>query len=1140
MNRYVAIAFLLTADLSFGQVGTSTITGRVTDSSGAIIPGVAVTIVQTQTNFKFNATTNSEGLYRVLSLQPGMYRLTFEGNGFRRLVRDNIELRTGDTLAIDAGLQVGSVTESVEVTGAAALLETETSATGTVVQGKVLYELPFFQRYVNWSVTLVPGVMTNGNPHPNSPAGWAVAGQRGSTTALFEDGVHGNAQVGTAVIKPVLNTVAEVKVMTTTLPAEYGHSAGGVISVVKKTGTNEFHGMLSEFGRSRRMQHRRFFDRDRTSTPAPGRPNGLPTYFLLPDANLSGPVYIPKLYDGRNKTFFVFGWQRLQEKKIQQITTSAVPTDVMKQGDFSFAGLGNPIYDPASTTRNADGTWSRQIFPDRRVPLNRFDPVAQKILALNPWNASNTPGTINANGPVGNHIADEAALVIFDDFSYRIDHQFSSSFRIYGTLTENRQFEPGRPHNVAIRDFDGNAGQTTKTNQKNFSFGPTWVISPSMVNDARMGYFLRRQTRDIPSFGKDYGRTLGIPNISPELMPGLGDPSANRYAAETIYGLYGDGPQRSAYETLSFRNDLSIIRGTHAFKTGYEILRFRLNSTVTDRPSGQFYFDGVTAGLQPDGNLAPRTGNTFAGFLTGAVRRAYFNQELTSWLPRSSIQSFYFQDDWKVTPTLTMNLGVRYSNETPFTTKYGLMSNFDPAATDALTGRTGAIVHPTSPLNRRDSNNFQPRVGMAWHPFQKWVFRGGFAVNTIDVKYPAARIQFEEFVALNNQERAPGDPRPLYQISRGPDPLTFDIRKDGSSPFVGANFSARNADLWDPAMRNPYSMNWHTGIQYELRSNYLLEFSYQGSAGVGLLERWQTNTFPVDIAKNDPALRAEIFRVPQNYRPYPHFGNVFMQSNFGHSTFHAGTVKLDKRFSQGLLFSTFYTFGKAIDSQDGDRDGAGVAPIQNRGLEKGLAGFNRSHRFVGTAIYELPMGPGKRFLNRSGVWGKILGGYSIGWIQYLESGNPLTFSFANSPFNYYPTFAGNRRPDLVGSPRLRDNWSDFGGDRFNSQNINSVIDMNAFAYPAAFQVGNAGRNIVTGFPLRTSNVTAQKDTKLSERLKLMIRWDYQNAFHTFNFNPPSTAVDFQNPRTFGKVTGDITTTSIGAQPLMHLTVALSW
>jgi len=1134
----LACVFLLALAAAFGQIGTSTLTGRVTDPTGAVVPGVAVTVVQVGTNFTFKAVTNSEGLYRVLSLQPGMYRLTFESAGFRRLVRENVELRTSDTLAIDAALEVGNVAESVEVTAATQLLETETSSSGAVVTGKTMYNLPFFQRYVNWSVTLVPGVMTSGNPHPNSPGGWSVAGQRGETTALFEDGVNGNAQVGTAVIKPVLNAVAEVKVVTSVVPAEYGHTAGGVISVVKKTGTNELHGLASEFGRSRIMQHRRFFDKNRTTDPSGTWPNGVPTYFLLPDASVSGPVYIPKVYDGRNKTFFVWGWQRLQEKKAQQITNSGVPTDAMRQGDFNFNGLGNPLYDPLSTRQLANGTWTRDLFPDKRIPLNRFDPVARKILEINPWAAPNQAGTINANGPVGNHIADELSLVIFDDFSYRVDHQFSPNFKVYGTLTENRQYEPGRPHNVTIRDFDGSAGQTTNTNQKNFSAGPTWIISPNVVNDARVGYYRRAQNREVPSFGKDYGKILGIPNLPPELFPGLA--TGNRYSADGLFGLTGDAPNNLVYTTASFRNDLTIIKGTHAFKTGYEILHFSLDQSQPNRPSGQFYFDGVTAGLQADGNLAPRTGNTFAGFLTGYVRRATFDKELQIWQPRSSINSFYFQDDWKFTPTITLNLGLRYSNETPYSTANQAVSTFDTQAIDPLTGLRGAIVHPTGGLSVRDKNNFQPRIGAAWHAFQKVVFRGGFGMNTIDTGYPGARINFDEYVAINNQERAPGDPRPLYQISRGPDPINYDVKKDGTAAFFGTNYSSRTSDIWDPALRNAYAMNWQSSVQYEVSRDYLLEFSYQGSAGVGLMERWEVNTFPINAGANDPALRSEIFRVPQNYRPFPHFGSIRMRSNFGHSTFHAGTVKLDKRFSHGLTFSNFYTFAKSIDSQSGDSNGAGVAPIQSRGLEKGLSDFNRSHRYVATMTYELPIGQGKLLLNRGGIWNKLFGGYLIGWVQYLESGNPLTFSFANSPLNYYPTFAGDRRPDLVGSPHLRDNWRDFGGDRFNSGNIRSVIDMNFFAYPAAFTIGNSGRNIVTGFPLRTSNLSAQKNTKFGERLNLLIRADFQNAFHNFNFGAPSRAVDFQNPSTFGKVTTDITTTAIGAQPLINLTVALSW
>ncbi len=1130
---------LLTTSIAFAQIGTSTLTGRVTDPTGAVAPNVAITVVHTDTNFQYSALTNSEGLFRVQSLQPGKYRITFEAAGFKRLVRENIDLRTGDTLPVDVVLQVGSVAESIEVTGQAQLLETETSATGTVMEGPVLYKLPLYQRYVNSTLNLVPGMTTGGYAYGGDLGAYHLAGQRSGAIGIFEDGVVGNDQLGgTGTIKPVQNAVAEVKVLTTTLPAEYGHSAGGVISVVKKSGTNELHGLASFYGRSRRMQHRLFFDRERTSQPQPGLPNGVQTFFFLPDANVGGPVVLPKLYNGRNKTFFFFGYQKLIEKKIAQVLANT-PTPAMKNGDFSFGGVGNPIFDPLTTRQLPSGAWARDPFPGNRIPPARFDPVARKVLEIDPWVAPNTPGTFNANGPVGNLNANEYARVFFEDYSGRLDHQFGPNFKIYGSYTYNHQSGFGRPINVRNNDFDGQQGNLTPFTQQNYSLGKTYVINPTTINDARVGYFRRRNDTFVRSFNKNYGQILGIPNISPTLLPQFG--AGNRDSADSLYGLTGAGPSRLINETISFRDDLTKVHGAHAFKMGYEVLRHRLNSRVTNRPSGAFFFDGMTAGLQPDGNLMPRTGNTFAGFLVGSVRQAQFDAELASWLPRSYIHSFYFQDDWKASPRLTLNLGIRYSNESPFNTKYGLMSNFDPrAADDVVPGRLGAIVFPKSGLNGRDNNNFQPRVGLAWHPWQKWVFRAGFAVNTVDVKFPASRGQFDDYIARANQQRPPGDPRPIYQISRGPDPVQFNIRGNGTSPFLGANFGARSADWWDPNLRNPYVMNWNVSTQYEINSNYLLEVVYQASAGIGLIERWEYNTFPLDSGANDPALRARVFAAPQNFRPFTHFGNVALRSNFGHSTFHSGTVKLEKRYSRGLIFSTFYTFSKAIDSQDADNSGSGVAPIQSRSLEKGRAGFDRNHRYIGVVTYELPLGRGKRWLNRGGVWNWIFGGYEIAWIQTAESGNPLTFGFANSPHNYYPTFAGNRRPDIVSEPRLRDGWRDLGGDRFNLQNINPIIDINHFAYPAPFTPGNSGRNIVTATPLLWSQVSAQKNFKLAERFNFQVRWDFQNALKTYNFNPPTNTVDFQNPRTFGKLSADPRTASLGGQPLMNLTLQLTW
>jgi len=1147
ISQVIAVALGLTVS-AWGQIGTATLTGRITDATGAVVPSANVTVVQVDTNFTFKATTNEEGLYRVLSLNPGRYRVTVETQGFKKVVRDDVELRVGDIFAADFSLQVGSLSESIEVSGAATLLETETSSTGSVVAGSVLYDMPLYQRYVNSTLNLVPGMSSGGYAYGGDLGAYHLAGQRSGAIGIFEDGVNGNDQMGgTGTVKPLQNSLAEVKVLTTVPPAEYGHSAGGVISVAKKSGTNEIHGMGSFYGRTRRMQHRLFFDKFRTSQL------GVPTFFMMPDANISGPII-------KNRTFFFVGYQRLHEKKVALVETSN-PTAAMKAGDFNFPGVptANLIYDPATTRRNADGTWARDAFPGNRIPTNRIDPVAARVLGFDPWQAPNQPGTFNTNGPVSNYSAQEFAKVFFDDFNVRLDHQFSQNFKIYGSWTENRQNGLQRPTNLKYdaAAFDANDGINAPFYGRNLSAGKTWIIRPTIINDARVGYYRRKNYREVPSFGENWAQKLGIPNVGPELMPGFAaDRTSGRTAhtINTLWGLWGNNPSQLVNETLSFRDDLSVIKGSHAYKMGFETLRFRLNSAVLANPV-KFSFDGVTQGLNTNGSLVAATGNYFAGFLTGYVSQAQFRSELTSWLPRSSIYSFYFQDDWKFSPTLTINWGVRYSNESPFNTKYGLMSNFDPNAIDDVTGRMGAIGHPTSGLNKRDNNNFNPRLGFAWHPKERWVFRGGFGFYTVDVKFPSDRGNYDEYVALINQESEPGNPTPIYRISQGTTPPAFRVRPNGTAPYVGTNFGSRNVEWWDPNLRNPYVMNWHASIQYEFTRDYLVEMSYQGSGGVGLVERWQQNTFPIDFGAGNPTLQNAVFAAAQNYRPYTHLGDVMLRSNQGHSTFHSGTVKLEKRLSRGVFFNTFYTYSKAINSQDTDNAGSGVAPIQNRSLEKAVAGYNRSHRFVGTVNYELPFGKGKRFMSGLGGWkNTILGGWELSWIQTLESGNPLNFGIANNVYNYYPTFAGARRPDVVGDPQYdHGKWNNGGPNRFVQAERPQMVDLNAFAWaggcgqvtavPAGsnrancdFRVGSAGRNLITGPRLIWSQVSAQKNFRFGERYNAQLRWDFQNALKTYNYTGPTTNVDFRNPATFAKIIDEPRTASLGGQPLMNITV----
>ena len=1148
--RKLALVFFASASaLLHAQVNTGTITGTVTDSSGSAIPNVKVTAVQTDTNFQSTAVTNAEGLYRIQSLQPGSYRITFEAAGFKRYVQVGLDLTVGSVLPVNVKLEVGQLTESIQVSAQGTLLETETSSTGSLTEGETLYKMPLYQRYVLNTLNLNPGMTMNGYAYGGSLGGFNVAGQRSTGTAFFEDGVLGNdpqSSTGNN-IKPIENSVDEVKVLTGTLPAEYGHTTGGVVTVVKQGGTNSFHGVAADLGRTRMMTHRQFFNLYRTSDPQPGAPNGVPAWFMQPDANASGPVYIPKVYDGRNKTFFFFGYQKLIEKKSAGYT-SQTPTPDELAGDFTFGRLGVPLYDPTTTRQLADGTWTRDPIPGNIIPKNRFDPVAAKIIGMNPWLPPNTPGSLTSSGPVSNFTYEAKSRTFFEDYSTRIDQQFSSSFKIYGSYTYNHQSGLGRPTSIAIPVFDGANGIVTPYTQRNLSMGATKLFGPSALNDLRVGYFRARNDTQVPSYNQNWAGTLGIPNVSPLLMPSFSSTAASGYtsapALNTMYGLTVPGPSRTVRETYSIRDDFSKMVGTHAFKMGYELLNFRANYFQLGQPSGIFQFDNMTAGLQPNGQPLPNTGNLLAGLELGSVRQANFTTYTTTWLPRDNIHSLYFQDDWKFSRSLTLNLGIRWSTESPFHTQHGQLSNFSPTTIDPVTGMMGAIVHPTGSLNDRSLHNFQPRLGAAWHPLNKWVFRGGFGLNTVDIRFPNALQQFDEYQAQVVQQRAPGDPRPLFQLSQGPAPVVYNILPNNTATYVGTNYGSRNIYWMDGDLHPGYVMNWNATVEYEFSNNNVLKFMYQGSAGVHLVESWNRNIFPTDFGADNPALRAAAFAAPQNYLPYPQFGSINYMSNTGHSSWHAGTVQFVKRYSQGIVLNSFYTYSKALDDCDSDSGTcSGVAPLTDRNLNKGRAGYDRRHVFVTNVTYELPIGKGRHFLNHNKALDYIAGGWEIAWVQSVETGNPFGFSYTNSPYNYFPSSMGNYVPNLTCSGITMPGFglgSLIGGNRFNQALENPVLNVNCFAPPPAFTVGNAGRNIVTGPGIIYSQASAQKNFRFKERWNLQFRFDFQNPFHNWGFNNPSNQVDFKNPQLFGKITADQTTASFGGQPLMNLMLKLSW
>ncbi|HYW44076.1 MAG TPA: carboxypeptidase-like regulatory domain-containing protein [Bryobacteraceae bacterium] len=1134
----LAVAFLLNAP-AFGQLDTASISGRITDSSAAVIGGAQITVVNTDTHFQSVTMTNNEGLFRVPSLSPGPYQLTVAASGFKQYVREKVDLQVGDNVAIDAALEVGAISDTIHVTAEAPQLQTETSSGGAVLEGVYLQGLPLYQRNVKATFYLTPGVEIQGFGYSGNLQGFHINGLQDSKVGYFQDGNfavgNNNGTIYTA--DPIQSTVEEVKILATTLPAEYGHSAGGAMTAVQRTGTNTLHGEVSEFGRVSAMQHRKYFDLYHFGQVQPGQVATPSELFQEPNATLHGPVYIPKLYNGKNKTFFVFAVERLIEKQAKQ-QAYTVPDAAELAGDFSFGGHGvtaNPLYDPLSTTQLANGTWTRNPIAGNLIPKSRIDPVAAKFISLTPWAPPNAPGTYSNTGPQNNFQGTYLKKVFWENYTGRLDHQFDPNFKIFANFTYNSRYQRIPNPQLSQPLFDSSL-VTENDYQNTATLGATKILRSNLVNEFKVGYYRFEPRINSPDTNQNLAGLLGIPNVAPTLLPG-GLP------------LSVGGPTTNIIENFTAKDDITWLKGSHSFKFGYDLLHMRQNSYSLGSPSGSFSFDGAS-GLTGNGTQTiPNTGGiSLASFMLGSVSSATFSIPTATWLPRDNINSFYFQDDWRVSPSLTLNLGLRYVHESPWHTKYGQFSQFDPSQPDPLVpGSMGKITHPGGNITNGYNKEFDPRAGLAWHAREKLVVRTGFALMHVDLGN--APSQLDEYSISTTQSQVSGNPKPIYQISQGPLPIVYPaLQPNGTQPFQGSNYSSRNTTRTDPNLHSPYVLTWNMNLQYQLRENYLLQLSYDGTAGIGNLETPQYNALPENYDANNPAALAAFVGNSQIYRPFPNYGTITYRGNISHSSYHGGTLRITKRYAKALTFDAFYTYSKSLD-------GSGVGNVDvASNLYKGLSSFDRRQRFVNNFSYDLPVGKGRPLLNRSGVLNVLFGGYTLVWTYDIYSGNPVTLGFTNSPYNYLPGFIGiGGRPNLLGYATLRDNWQDLGGDRFNEGNQNSTISSLAdFAYPAAYTFGNAGKDTFITQRGIGASFSARKEFALKERLKLQLRFDFQNPFKWYNWGNMNTTVDLKNvvPGTitptpanlFGKVPSgnEATTVADGGVPMMNATIKFVW
>jgi hypothetical protein len=759
--RHISAGLLavLSAALVLAQSGRGTFVGTVTDPTGAVVPQVSVTVTNSDTNVKSVATTDELGNFRTPYLMPGPYSVNFEKAGFKALRRDGIVLVLDATVRVDAELTVGAVGTSVEVTANASLLETETSTAGTVVPNIVVVNVPVWQRWVNTFAYLSPSV---------KPSSWngdissmSVNGQRPKWTSFNFDGTSAQSpHSNTETIQPSIDAVAEFKITTEVPSAEFAHSAGGAINVFIKNGTNEIHGSVFEFDRTKALRALNYFDR--------GQP---PNWnFNQFGGTAGGPIYFPKVYNGKNKSFFFASYQGTRHPYANPVVYT-VPDPKFLNGDFSGY---RQVYDPDSTTLNtATNVWSRVPFANNQIPVNRMDPVARKTAAYYP--APNQNPTVNPWGPSNNFIKNPVNSFDLDAIDWRLDQNFTENSKLF--LRESWNYQRGRMPLLLSEPAADNFQTFGPTHRGSWTLGHNQTISSNKFNEVRLGYMRRRYQAQNVSQGQGWAGKIGIPDTG---LPNFNLAFPYFSISQGMYQM-GPSPSRVALdqveENYQLTENFTFIRGSHTFKTGYYLERIRLSQYGLTAggytPSGQFTFDGSQTAFPKD----TASGIPFADFMMGTPNSSTFGMMTNPWRVRYWDHQLYFQDDWKASRKLTLNLGLRYNLDMPRTAVGDHQSNFDPNALDyiipapyATTPQKGAVVHSevsgvSKSLSKTQKLNFNPRLGFAYQLASKTVLRGGFGMyNSFFNAYGLNQLYDEYNTGVNFGAKPGGDPTYYYKL----------------------------------------------------------------------------------------------------------------------------------------------------------------------------------------------------------------------------------------------------------------------------------------------------------------------------------------------------------------------------------------
>ncbi|MFB3826187.1 MAG: carboxypeptidase regulatory-like domain-containing protein [Bryobacteraceae bacterium] len=1145
----------------YGQEFRGAIVGQVSDPSGARIPGATIKATNTATNVTVSTSTNEVGNYSLLYLTPGTYAVTAEAGGFKTLERKGIEVRVADRITLDLALEVGGAQETVSVTAETPLLEAATASLGQVVDRRRIADLPLADGNPFSLAQLAPGV---------SFYDTAIAEQRpfdnNGTSAVQADGAPGgneftldgapnmtrkrNNGLPVVAFVPPADAVQEFKIQTATFDAQQGHTAGANVSVLLKSGTNQLHGTLYEFLRNDKLTAKDFFLNRSGGQKSPRRYNRY-------GFTAGGPVYIPKIYDGRNRTFFFFAYEGIKDIR-PSVGYYTLPTAAEKNGDLSaLTAAGVTIYDPATARLLANGRVQRDAFPRNSIPASRLSPMSQKVLTFYP--EPNLPGDSQGRN---NLFVPQSSRNNFHSESARLDHNLTARHRFFVRYTHNNRANPGSAW-TGIRNGISPVGDKTLRTNDGATYDHVYTLSPATVINVRgsMTRFLEPNPR--LSEGHFNPADLGFSPQTVSYFQGF-----LYFPQISIGGFSGLGSNFSNNPTFTvwaLQPTLTRIKGSHAIRIGYDGRAYRSNNITPGHPAGRYDFGNTYTRGPLDTSSAAPIGQELAAFLLGQPTGGSLDRNAST-ANQTAGHGFFFQDDWKLGRKLTVNLGIRYDYEGATTERYNRnVRGFD--LTSASPIEAAAVkAYAASPIpqvpaasfrvkggllyasNRQrgfwdaDKNNIQPRAGMAYQLSPKTVLRAGWGIYTapfdIDAVNQAGFSLATPIVpSLDN-----GLTFRATFYNPFPDGI---LQPAGSSQGLATNMGL-GFSVVPVARRNPQSHRVQAGVQRELAGGWVVEAAYVGTFGYDLTlgttgatgsgESFGIlNPIPAQYLSTSPtrdtavinlmtaqvanpfrdllpgtSLNGATVQRQQLLRPHPQFLDINSQRYEGSSRYHSAQFRAEKRFSRGYTLMAGYTLSRFRDRN------SYLNPTDTR-FEERVHPNDRPYRVVVSGIYELPFGRGRKV---GSSWNRgldaIAGGWQVQGIWIAQSGPPMGLGNV-----YYAGDPAKLKTEIRGA--TIDRTFDTSGFYFTDAAVqrNGVVDPALQRSDARINLQYNLRTMPTrlanfrGAGLNNRDISVSKNFTVTESVKVQLRGEMINAFNHPQFSNPNLSPSSSN---FAKIT----------------------